>query len=577
MKPSAPGSGGGPGSGESNESLVVVDPNGRRTRVPLYPFPFRIGRAPDNHLVLRDSRVSRNHAQVSHQDGNCVLEDMGSRHGVWVNGERIFNSVVLHGAERIEFGVPDGYQLRFTRSSEELQHLLAKPIVPAPPASGAAPKSGGTTNLERLRAVLEVARSLQSSFSVDDVLNTVVDAATAVTGAERGFLLLFDDAHELQVRSGRARGGFELPPGDLRVPRRLIQHALESRRDLFTMSFDPTALDERSPGNTIADLELRSVCCVPLVRVNLSGGTNTQLIAAARSNAGVLYMDSRLTAVDLAGGNRELLQTLAIEASTVLENARLLEEERAKQHIEEELGVARRIQQSLLPRVLPETGWFRVCGSSHATHEVGGDYFDVVNVTRDIWSVVVADVSGKGVSSALMASFLQGAFLGAAPGGSIPAVLSRINDFMSQRAEHGKYATLFFATLHAGGKLAYANCGHCAPILVRGAASGNAGNMESLTPTSMPVGLLPGAPFIEEHQELFPGDRLVLYSDGVTEAQNPIGDFFGKDRLRDAIGRAAAKDCGGMHDAIQQALRDFTGGAEQSDDVTLVVVEYAAP
>src|SRR5208283_5035539 len=123
------------------------------------------------------------------------------------------------------------------------------------------------------------------------------------------------------------------------------QRALESRRDLFTMSFDPTMSDALSPQNTIADLELRSVACVPLVRVNLSGGAKTQMVTQSRSNAGVLYMDSRLTAVDLAGGNRELLQTLAIEASTVLENARLLEEERAKQRIEEELDVARRIQQ----------------------------------------------------------------------------------------------------------------------------------------------------------------------------------------------------------------------------------------
>ena len=188
----------------------------------------------------------------------------------------------------------------------------------------------GAANLEKLRAVLEVARSLQSSFSADDVLNTVVDAAIAVTGAERGFLLLFDTEHELQVRSGRAQGGMDLPPDELRVPRKLIQHALESRRDLFSMSFDPSALDERSPGNTIADLELRSVACVPLVRVNLRGGSKTQLISAGRSHAGVLYMDSRLSAVDLAGGNRELLQTLAIEASTVLENARRIEEERAK-------------------------------------------------------------------------------------------------------------------------------------------------------------------------------------------------------------------------------------------------------
>ena len=535
--------------------------------MPLFPFPFRIGRAPDNNLVLRDSRISRNHAQVSHDDGNCVLEDLGSRHGVWVNGERVAGSRVLHGSERIEFGVPDGYQLHFTRSGEEIQNLLAKPL------AGETGKAG-TANLEKLRAVLEVARSLQSSFSADDVLNTVVDAAIAVTGCERGFLLLFDEQRELQVRSARAQGGGDLPPDELRVPRKLIQHALESRRDLFSMSFDPSALDARSPGNTIADLELRSVACVPLVRVNLSGGTKTQIISAGRSNAGVLYMDSRLTAVDLAGGNRELLQTLAIEASTVLENARLLEEERAKQRIEEELGLARRIQQSLLPRRMPDSGWFRACGSSHASHEVGGDYFDVVAVGLEAapaaWTVVVADVSGKGVSSALLASFLQGAFLGGTLGASIPDVLSRINDFMSERAEHGKYATIFYATVDRAGHLTWANAGHCAALLVRRDRS-----IESLNTTSMPVGLMPGAPFAVDRRDLAPGDRIVIYSDGVTEAQNAAGEFFGRPLLRDAVGRAVDLDCAGMHDEIQQAIRDFTGGAEQSDDITLVVVEYS--
>ena len=552
-----------PPTAESNATLIVVDPNGRRVRVPIYPFPFRIGRAPDNNLVLRDSRISRNHAQICHDDGNCVLEDLGSRHGVLVNGERVVKSRVLHGSERIEFGVPDGYQLHFTRSGDEIQKLLARPL-------GGETGKTGAANLEKLRAVLEVARSLQSSFSADDVLNTVVDAAIAVTGCERGFLLLFDEEHELQVRSARAQGGVDLPPDELRVPRRLIQHALESRRDLFSMSFDPSALDERSPGNTIADLELRSVACVPLVRVNLSGGSKTQMVTAGRSNAGVLYMDSRLTAVDLAGGNRELLQTLAIEASTVLENARLIEEERAKQRIEEELGVARRIQQSLLPRTMPDTGFFRACGSSLASHEVGGDYFDLVEISPDRWSVVVADVAGKGVSSALLASFLQGAFLGAALGASIPAVLSRINEFMSERAEHGKYATIFYATLDAGGRMTYSNAGHCAGLLVRPDKP-----MESLSTTSMPVGLLPGAPFSIEHRDLNPGDRLVLYSDGVTEAQNAAGEFFGRPRLREAIAAAANLDSAGMHDAIQLALRDFTGGAEQSDDITLVVVEYS--
>jgi serine phosphatase RsbU (regulator of sigma subunit) len=553
---------------EPAATLVVIDPNGRRIRVPLSPFPFRMGRAPDNNLVLRDNRISRNHAQIAHADGRFILEDFGSRHGVWVNGQRLAKSRALEGSERIEFGVPDGYQIHFTRSGEELQRLLNKPV-PGDPTG-----RPGSTNLEKLRAVLEVGRSLQSSFSTDDVLNTVVDAALAVTGAERGFLLLFNEAHELQVRSARAGRGGDLPPGDLsqgdlRIPRRLIQQALESRKDLFSMSFDPAALDERSPGNTITDLELRSVVCVPLVHVNLSGSGATQLLSMAKANAGVLYMDSRVTAVDLAGGNRELLQTLAIEASTVLENARLLEEERAKQHIEEELDVARRIQQSLTPRFLPREGWFVVCGSSESSHQVGGDYYDVVAIGPDTWSLVVADVSGKGVSSALLASFLQGAFLGASCTTDIPEVLARINTFLNDRAEHGKYATMFYSKLDSAGRLTYANAGHCAPLLVRAA-----GGIEKLEATSMPVGLVPGASFLLEHRDLAPGDRIVLYTDGVTEAQNDSSEFFGRKRLREAVDRAVGATCPELHAAIQKAVLDFTAGAEQADDLTLVVVEY---
>lgn len=544
-------------------TLVVIDPNGRRVRVPVFPFPFRMGRSPDNNLVLRDSRISRNHAQIASDGGNLILEDLGSRHGIWVNGERVDKSRRLDGSERIEFGVPDGYQIHFTRNGDEIQKLLARRE--ASKESGRA----GTANLEKLRAVLEVARSLQSSFSTDDVLNTVLDAALAVTGAERGFLLLFNEERELQVRSARAAGGGDLPADELRVPRRLIQQALESRRDLFSMSFDPTADDERSPGNTITDLELRSVVCVPLVHVNLSGSGATQMLLMAKANAGVLYMDSRVTAVDLAGGNRELLQTLAIEASTVLENARLLEEERAKQRIEEELDVARRIQQSLLPRHLPEEGWFVVRGSSQSSHQVGGDYYDVIAIGPETWSMVIADVSGKGVSSALLASFLQGVFLSASLTTDIPEVLSRINTFMSDRAEHGKYATMFYSKLDSSGRLTYANAGHCAPLLVRAT-----GEIERLDATSLPVGLVPGALFPLANCDLRAGDRIVLYTDGVTEAQNPAGDFFGRVRLRDAVRSAVNADCARLHETIQGAILDFTAGAEQADDLTLVVVEY---
>jgi serine phosphatase RsbU (regulator of sigma subunit) len=521
-----------------------------------------MGRAPDSQLVLRDSRVSRNHAQIVRAGERYVLEDPGSLHGVWVNGERIGKTRVLEGSERIEFGVPDGYEIHFMPPGEDLLRLIAGP-------HGDRVLAGDAANLEKLRAVLEVARSLQSSFSVDDVLNTVLDAALAVTGAERGFLLLLDGQGELNVRRARSRAGGDLPADDLRIPRRLIQHALESRHDLFSMSFDPSALGARGPGNTIGDLELRSVVCLPLVHVKPGKAAATQVLSVARANAGVLYMDSRAGTVDLAGGNRELLQTLAIDASTVLENARLIEEERARERIEEELDLARRIQQSLLPRRLPAEGWFVVAGSSEASHQVGGDYFDAVALGPETWSMVVADVSGKGVSSALLASFLQGAFLSASSTTDISEVLGRINAFLSERAENGKYATMFYSRLNAAGRLTFANAGHCAPLLVRAA-----GSIERLEATSMPVGLVPGTRFEIVERELRPGDRIVLYTDGVTDATNEAGEFFGRAGLLKAIRGVPEAGCEALHRAIQKAMLEFTAGTEQFDDVTLVVVEY---
>ena len=184
------------------------------------------------------------------------------------------------------------------------------------------------SNLAKLRAILDLARTLQSSFSIDEVLASVVDTALTITGAERGFLLLrAGPGAPLETRVARNRRGQNLRETDLRVPREVIRRALEHRRELLSMNFEPLGAEETRPENSIADLELRSVICVPLVRIRAGQGDATSVLVTGNETVGVLYMDSRLMAADLAGGNRELLQTLAIEASTVLENARLLQEE----------------------------------------------------------------------------------------------------------------------------------------------------------------------------------------------------------------------------------------------------------
>jgi len=547
---------------------MVVDPNGHRTRVRIEPLPFRIGRQPESDLIIRDTRASRAHARILVENGEYVVEDCGSRHGTYVNGKRITRQA-LHNSDRIEFGAQDSYQLVFALDGAELKRMVEQmgeqPGHHDLPA--AAHHVGG--NLAKLRAILDLARTVQSSFSVDDVLASVVDTALTITGAERGFLMLRKTGG-LETRVARHKRGHNLHDSDLRVPREVLHRALQHRRELLSMNFDPLGGEETRPQNSIADLELRSVICVPLVRIRTGQGEATSMLNTGSETVGVLYMDSRLTAADLTGGNRELLQTLAIEASTVLENARLLVEERAKQQLEEELQLARTIQQSLLPGKLPTEGWMIASAGSVASREVGGDYYDVTPVDSRCWCIVVADVSGKGVGSALLASLLQGALITATgvPEGLVRRVV-RLNQFLLDRTGGEKYATLFYSLLHDDGVLSYVNAAQCPPIVLR-----TNGERLELEATGMPVGLMDSAEFMLESLQLAPGDRVVVYSDGVTEAQNQNKEFFGKKRLYDVLKAHAGGSCTAIHDAIQESVAAFTEGAPQSDDITVVVFEY---
>src|ERR1051326_1784633 len=180
-------------------SLVVIDPNGQRVRVAIDPLPFRLGRQPESNLIVRDSRVSRTHARILVENHQYVLEDLGSRHGTFINGNRVTRQV-LANADKIDFGAQDSYQLIFALDGVELKRLMDQVSSIEKPA----PAHGVGTNLAKLRAILDLARTLQSSFSIDEVLVQVVDTALAITGAERGFLLLRDH-HGLQTRVARHR------------------------------------------------------------------------------------------------------------------------------------------------------------------------------------------------------------------------------------------------------------------------------------------------------------------------------------------------------------------------------------
>ena len=549
--------------------LLVLAPSGQRSRVALDTMPFGIGRQSGNSLVLRDNRTSRNHCRIVFENGSYAIEDLNSRHGTFVNGRQI-SKHILHNSDRIEFGVRDSYQLTFSAEQQDIQRLIGKlGSVPTP-----AGEAAGAGNLIKLRSLVEVARALQNSLSTGEVLRAVVDAALAVTGCERGFLLLRPEGSkegDLDVSVARDSSGRELQPDELRVPRHLIRQALASRRELLSMSFDPFEEQGVRPEMTVAQLELRSVVCLPLIRLRSGAPDDTRAINAMEDTVGLIYMDSRAAPADLSSGNRELLQTLAIEASTILENARLLEEERGKLRMEDELKLAREIQQGLQPSSMPQSGWFRAAGSSSPSTQVGGDYFDVRQNSPASWTAVVADVSGKGVGSALLASLLQGTFLMASgdPAHIAPR-MARLNEFLLDRTRGEKYATVFYCILDVSGLLSYSNAGHCAPFLVS-----PDGRLRSLNTTSMPVGMLEDAPFQMLQRELEPGDKLVIYSDGLTEAEDADGAFFDTERLRLCLRENAARDAAGLHAALLQAVDRFTEGGTIRDDITALVIEYA--
>ncbi len=522
-----------------------------------------MGRHSENQLILRDSRVSRKHAVMVLRGLELWIEDLESLHGMRVNGIKVVGSNRLAAGDVIDFGLEDGYRIIIVEKSDaDIRKLM-----------GRMPAARGTeTELSKLRALTEVARSLEHAMSTHDVLAAVVEAALTVTGCERGFLLLEANGG-LMVELGRDAAGRPLGGDSLPVPLRMIHQALKERKDLLSFQFDPLANWSARFNDSLGGLDLRSVLCVPLLRLRGSVASGETMAATMDDTVGLIYMDSQVAEVVNAQGNRELLQTLALEASTILENARLLEEERKRHRLEQELALARTIQANLLPAKLSAEGFLSAVGSSIPTHQVGGDFYDVLRRPDGSWLAAVADVSGKGVGAALLAALLQGVLLEASSSGAgLDEWLPRLNRFLLERTAGEKYATFFACTVDPGGKLRYVNAGHSRPFLLRKPLGGP--ELEALEQDGFPVGLLEMASFPVAEVQLQAGDTLVVFSDGVEEGRRGPNEFFGRERIAAAVVANASASLQGLHDGLRGALTTYLDGVEPHDDATLLLVRY---
>jgi serine phosphatase RsbU (regulator of sigma subunit) len=548
----------------SETVLEVAGPGAAPEFVPITQTPFLIGRGGEtgNHLQLKDPRISRSCAAIVRADGGFRLEDRGHRQGLFVNGLRLERKMLEDG-DVIEFGLEDSYRITFHTALEQqsVESMLTRlgSISTGPTAIG----GGG---LAKLNLLLEATGLLHSSLPLDSILRTMLDHAISITRAERGLLLDPEQHGPMKVRLARGSGGTDLPVESITPSQTALRQAMQHGEPIVTDDMSLAGLDLQAAESVVIQ-GLRAVVAIPLY-VKTHTGEKEQ---AHGQLLGAIYLDSRRPAA-FSNLDRQILDALAGQAASILDNARLVERERERQRMEQELDIGREIQQGLLPHGLKDFPHLEVTGLQYPCQAVGGDYFDVFPLSDDRTAFLIADVAGKGLGAALLTTMLQGALSGMTLGVDPVKVLMHINQFLCDHASVGRYATMFFGIVDRQGVLEYINAGHPSPLVLRANQVS-----ELFTGGSFPVGLVDIAEFTAEREQLQPGDTLVLFTDGVTEAMNPEEDMFGTARLRDAMEGCGDQSLEALQDRILTAMRGFVNGAKASDDITLLMVRYRRP
>jgi len=551
---------------QSEAVLEVISPDGARKYVRVTQTPFLIGRGAEtgNHLQLTDRRISRNCGAIVIEANRYYLEDRGQRRGMFVNGEKV-ESRVLNDGDVITFGLEDSYQVVFRSATGTSDESIPQLLTRIDHMTSSESTGGG---LRKLNLLLEATSLLHSQLPLDSVLAKMIDHAIAVTDADRGLLVEAEEgqADKMHVRLARRTGGQRLPPESLTPSQTAIQLAMKQHSPVITEDLAQAEMNLQAAASIVAQ-GLRAVVVIPLYASSRASSESATSVARG-TFLGVLYMDSkRPTAFSKL--DRQILDALAADAASILDNARLVERERERQRLEQEIGIARDIQQALLPKNFRDYPHLAVCGINFPCLSVGGDYFDVFPLDDKRTAFLLADVSGKGLGAALLTTMLQGALSGMTLGTDPARVFNHVNQFLCDHAEVGRYATMFFGILGESGHLEFINAGHPSPILIRqGTAE------EAFTEGSFPVGLVPEAQFTTSTLQLEPNDTMVLFSDGVTEAMDPEENLYGVARLRTCLQGRTDEPLDEIQKSVLESVENFARGARQADDLTMLLVRF---
>lgn len=420
--------------------------------------------------------------------------------------------------------------------------------------------------LDQLQNLIRTSALVTSSLELDQVLEEVLDSVCRLTGAERAYVMLREgdgrdthtppDLSSLRIRAARNWSHEGLSDAEVQFSRTVVEDALSEAEPIVTTN---AQADERFKHRaSVVSQGLRSVVCIPLI--------------VRRSVVGVLYADNRIQSGLFSPNNVPLLVAFGAQAAIAIEKARMHQEELQRQRYEEELALAQRIQLSLLPRQFPDMPGWSFAATYRPARVVGGDFYDLFEMANREFGLVISDVAGKGVPAALFMATSRTIIRGAALSHPDPAAtLTEANRLIYADTRADLFLSSFFCVLEAGsGRVRFSNAGHNDPLWFHA----QSGQVEPVRLRGIVLGVLPDISLAQSAVELAPGDMLLFYTDGVTEAMNAENEEFGEERLTAVLHEWGDATLVDLMRNVDQAVRAFVGDAAQSDDFTAVAARY---
>ncbi len=407
----------------------------------------------------------------------------------------------------------------------------------------------------RLGLVYQLSKTFNSSLDLEDVLNTVMDEVIAAVNAERGFVVLRQPDGQLDFRAARGMEHETIDDPQFEISRGVIGEVIEQGKGLLTSDAQQ---DERfKERKSVMSLQLRSILCSPLqVKDRILGA---------------IYVDNRLYAGIFTNDDLELLNAISSSAATAIENARLYQVAVDKGRMDQELSMARRVQTGLIPDQVPELEGWQFAASWLPAREVAGDFYDFVPSDGDGMGLVIADVTDKGMGAALFMALTRSMLRASLESSTTPAeAISKANRLICANSSSAMPVTLFYGEVHPGqNDLVYVNAGHNPPLIYRSQTK----TFEELSRTGIVLGVDDSIVLEQDTARLEPGDVVVFYTDGVTDALNSEVKAFGDERLRQAVSANADGTAQEIAVGLLQAMQGFIGGAEPFDDITLMIAK----